>query len=100
MAGTKATFTLDEERPSGARRLNIDISAAARQGVADAVRSALARSDQAAYRRMPEEPDPFWDEAAAWSFMAGDAYAAAGNRPAPPRRASPQNKPPGRHNFG
>lgn len=83
MASTKATFTLDEETAERARRLNIDISAAARQGVADAVRSALARSDQAAYRRMPEEPDPFWDEAAAWSFMT-DAYARPATAPPPP----------------
>ena len=52
MACIKATFTLDEETAERARRLNIDVSAAARQGVADAVRSALARSDRDAYRRM------------------------------------------------
>ena len=67
MPSTRATFTLDEELAEQARRLNINISAAARQGVADAVRAALARSDRDVYQRIPEDPDPFWDEAEAWS---------------------------------
>ncbi len=67
MPSTRATFTLDEELAKQARRLNINISAAARQGVADAVRAALARSDRDVYQRIPEDPDPFWDEAEAWS---------------------------------
>jgi post-segregation antitoxin (ccd killing protein) len=49
-----------------ARRLGINISAAARQGVADAVRAALARADREAYERQPERPDTFWREAEAW----------------------------------
>lgn len=46
--------------------MNINISAAACEGVKSAVRAARLRSDQEAYRNMPEQPDPFWDEAEAW----------------------------------
>jgi post-segregation antitoxin (ccd killing protein) len=66
MASSRTTFTLDEELAARARQLGINISAAARQGVADAVRVALARSDRQAYQRHPERPDSFWTEAEAW----------------------------------
>ena len=66
MASKRSTFTLDEDLAEQARHLEINISAAARQGVAAAVRAALAESDRAAYERMPERPDPFWAEAEAW----------------------------------
>lgn len=66
MASTRTTFTLDSRLAGQARRLNINISAAARAGVRAAVRDALIESDRAAYRRLPEEPDRFWDEAEAW----------------------------------
>ncbi len=49
-----------------ARRLDVNISAAARQGVLDAVRAALARSDREAYQRHPERPDERWDDVEAW----------------------------------
>jgi post-segregation antitoxin (ccd killing protein) len=52
-----------------ARQLGVNISAAARDGVAAAVRAALAESDRAAYARIPERADRFWDDAEAW----GDA---------------------------
>lgn len=67
MATTRTTFTLDDELAERARRLDVNVSAAARQGVADAVRAALAESDRAAYERLPERPDPFWDDVEAWS---------------------------------
>jgi post-segregation antitoxin (ccd killing protein) len=67
MATTRTTFTLDDELAERARRLDVNVSAAARQGVADAVRAALAESDRAAYERLPERPDPFWDDLEAWS---------------------------------
>jgi len=67
MASKRTTFTLDDELAERARRLNINISAAAREGVAAAVRTALAESDRAAYERSPERPDPFWADAEAWS---------------------------------
>ncbi|MFN0026784.1 MAG: type II toxin-antitoxin system CcdA family antitoxin [Acidimicrobiales bacterium] len=66
MATTRTTFTLDEELADQARHLGVNISAAARDGVAAAVRQALARRDRAAYERTPEKPDPFWADAEAW----------------------------------
>jgi post-segregation antitoxin (ccd killing protein) len=67
MATTRTTFTLDEELAEQARRLEVNISLAARQGVAAAVREALANADRAAYQNQPEKPDSFWAEAEAWS---------------------------------
>jgi len=66
MASIRTTFTLDDELAERARQLNINISAAARRGVAEAVREALAETDRAAYERTPEEPDPFWESVEAW----------------------------------
>lgn len=66
MASTRTTFTLDGELAERARQLGVNISAAARQGVADAVRAALARSDRAAYQRQPEREDTSWTKAEAW----------------------------------
>jgi post-segregation antitoxin (ccd killing protein) len=67
MASTRTTFTLDDALAERARRLGINISAAAREGVAAAVRASLAQADRAAYERHPERLDPFWSEAEAWS---------------------------------
>lgn len=67
MATTRTTFTLDEELADLARRLDVNVSAAARDGVAAAVRQAMARADRAAYQRKPETPDTFWTEAETWS---------------------------------
>jgi post-segregation antitoxin (ccd killing protein) len=66
MASSRTTFTLDAELAERARQLGVNVSAAARQGVADAVRAALARSDREAYQRHPERVDTFWIEAEAW----------------------------------
>jgi post-segregation antitoxin (ccd killing protein) len=66
MASARTTFTLDEELAERARELGVNVSAAARQGVVDAVRAALARSDREAYRRHPERADPFWTDAETW----------------------------------
>jgi post-segregation antitoxin (ccd killing protein) len=66
---TRTTFTLDESLAEQARRLGINVSAAARDGVASAVRAALAQADRAAYEQHPEQPDPFWADAEAWSEM-------------------------------
>lgn len=66
MASARTTFTLDEELAERARQLGVNISAAARQGVADAVRAALARADREAYLRQPEYVDTFWTEVEAW----------------------------------
>ena len=64
---SRTTISLDEKLAEQARRLGINISAAARRGVADAVREALARNDREAYRRHPERGDAFWADAEAWS---------------------------------
>lgn len=66
MSTTRTTFTLDDALADQARRLGVNISAAARDGVAAAVRAALARADRDAYRRSPEKLDEFWSEAEAW----------------------------------
>ncbi len=67
MASTRTTFTLDSDLAEKARQLDINISAAAREGVAAAVRAALVEADRAAYARYPERPDPFWTTARAWT---------------------------------
>lgn len=66
MASTRTSFTLDEALAERARELGINISAAAREGVAAAVRSALAEADRGAYERHPERSDRFWDDVEAW----------------------------------
>ena len=67
MASTRSTFTIDEELAQLARRLKVNVSAAARDGVEAAVREAMVRADQEAYRRHPEQPDPFWAQVEAWT---------------------------------
>jgi len=67
MASVRTTFTLEEALADRARQLGINISAAAREGVAVAVSAALADSDSAAYERHAEQPDPFWTAAEAWT---------------------------------
>ena len=66
MASTRTTFTLDDTLAEQARQLDINISAAARDGVASAVRAALADADRAAYLRRPERADDFWSDAEEW----------------------------------
>ena len=70
-ASKRTTFALDKVLAEQARKMQINISAAARDGVATAVRRALADADRAAYLRHPEEPDDFWDQAQARAW--GDA---------------------------
>jgi post-segregation antitoxin (ccd killing protein) len=67
MASTRTTFTIDRTLAERARRLKINVSAAAREGVETAVRAAIARADRDAYRRRPERPDPFWSGVEAWT---------------------------------
>ena len=64
---TRTTLTLEEDLVAQARLLGVNISAAARDGVATAVRAALAQADRAAYQDRPETVDDFWAEAEAWS---------------------------------
>lgn len=63
---TRTTFTLDEALAEEARRLGVNISAAARDGVATAVRAALAQADREAYRDKPERVDDLWVDAETW----------------------------------
>lgn len=67
MSSTRTSFTIDHSLAERARRLNINVSAAAREGVEAAVRAPMAEADRHAYRRRPERPDPFWSEAEAWT---------------------------------
>ena len=67
MASTRSSFTMDRALADRARRLRINVSAAAREGVEAAVRDAMARADREAYRRRPERPDPFWSDVEAWT---------------------------------
>jgi hypothetical protein len=67
MASTRSTFTIDRELAQRARHLGVNVSAAAREGVEAAVRTAMARADRDAYSRLPERPDPFWSDVEAWS---------------------------------
>jgi post-segregation antitoxin (ccd killing protein) len=67
MATTRTTFTMEEALAEQARRLGVNISAAAREGVAQAVRSALAEADRSAYIQEPEQVDGFWTDAERWT---------------------------------
>jgi post-segregation antitoxin (ccd killing protein) len=69
MATSRSTFTLDEELATRAHQLGINISAAARQGVADAVRAELLRSDREAYEKRPEHADQFWSDVEVWGDL-------------------------------
>lgn len=66
MSTTRTTFTLDDALAEQARRLGVNISAAAREGVAAAVRAALAQADRDAYLKSPEKVDDVWTTAEAW----------------------------------
>jgi post-segregation antitoxin (ccd killing protein) len=64
---TRTTFTMDDSLADEARRLGVNVSAAARDGVAAAVRAAQLEQDRAAYLAKPERVDEFWDAAETWS---------------------------------
>ncbi len=66
MSTVRTTFTLDESLAEQARHLDVNVSAAARDGVAAAVRAALAERDREAYEAKPEKVDQFWSSAEAW----------------------------------
>jgi len=63
---TRTTFTMDDALADQARRLGVNVSAAARDGVAAAVRAAQLEQDRAAYTSQPERVDEFWTAAEAW----------------------------------
>ena len=66
MATIRTTITLGEDLADRARALGINVSAAARRGVADAVREAMAAVDRDGYSRHPEQLDDFWDDVVSW----------------------------------
>lgn len=66
MAAVRTTFTLDEALAEQARELRVNVSSAARAGVAAAVRDASAKADRAAYLRSPETVDEDWAGAESW----------------------------------
>lgn len=66
MGSTRTTFSLDEDLADQARKLGVNVSAAARNGVAEAVRSALAEADRLAYTKTPETVEESWSEAEVW----------------------------------
>ncbi len=67
MASTRNTFSVDSELLELARRLDINVSAAARRGVEEAVRRALAEADRSAYLRLPETDERSWEDAEGWA---------------------------------
>lgn len=66
VGSNRTTFTLDDALADQARKLGVNVSAAARDGVAAAVRAALVQADRDAYTRRPETTDAFWADAEAW----------------------------------
>jgi post-segregation antitoxin (ccd killing protein) len=66
MTTTRTTFSLDLELAEQARKLDVNVSAAAREGVAAAVRAAMAQADRDAYQAAPESADTFWTDSEAW----------------------------------
>jgi post-segregation antitoxin (ccd killing protein) len=66
VATTRTTFTLDDSLAEQARRLGVNVSAAAREGVAAAVRAALAQADRRAYQDRPEVVDTAWADVETW----------------------------------
>ena len=66
MASTRTTFTLDDSTAEEAQRLGINVSAAARQGVINAIRAEMIKLDREGYARHPEKADDFWGSAETW----------------------------------
>ncbi len=64
---SRTTFTMDDGLAEQARRLGVNVSAAARDGVVAAVRAAQLERDRAAYLANPERVDEFWTVAEVWS---------------------------------
>jgi Post-segregation antitoxin CcdA len=67
MSSVRTSITIDRALAERARRLKVNVSAAAREGVEAAVRAAMARADRDAYLRHPERDDSSWSEAEAWT---------------------------------
>ena len=57
---------MDDDLAERARTLGVNISAAARQGVTNAVRAAQVKADREAYEKLPESVDASWTEVEVW----------------------------------
>jgi post-segregation antitoxin (ccd killing protein) len=66
----RSTFTIDDDLAEEARRYGVPLSAAAREGIATAVRHAKEQHDRAAYIAHPESADN-WTPLEAWDDDAG-----------------------------
>lgn len=64
--GMRTSVIIDDELAEEARELGINMSAAARDGLRDAVRRRRSQVDREAYEAHPEAEDDDWDEAEAW----------------------------------
>ena len=65
MSSVRTTLTLDSDLAQDARELGVNVSAAARAGVEDAVRRAKLAQDRQSYIDQPEADDD-WTDAQAW----------------------------------
>jgi hypothetical protein len=62
----EVTVDVEPELLGLARQLGVDVADAARRGVEQTVRKAMAAADRKAYLLFPEDEDPDWDAAEAW----------------------------------
>jgi hypothetical protein len=69
MATMRMVFTLDEEIAKRAEQLGVDVSAAARQGVIDAVEAAMVIADRLSYLEHREVENPEWITMEVWGPM-------------------------------
>jgi len=62
----RTSIILDSDLADEARRLGINVSEAAREGLREAIRRQRAERDRAAYLAHPETESLEWDAAEAW----------------------------------
>ena len=62
----RTSVVFDDEVADEARRLGINVSEAAREGLREAIRRRRAERDRDAYLARPETEDTDWDDVEAW----------------------------------
>lgn len=62
----RTSVVIDDELAAEARKLGVNVSEAAREGLRRAVRLRRAELDRQAYRARPETEDQAWDDAEVW----------------------------------
>lgn len=62
----RTSVVFDDELADEARKLGINVSEAAREGLREAIRRRRAERDRDAYLAYPETEDTDWDDAEAW----------------------------------